>query len=44
MKLELYEYALKTVKICLEFCPESFEAHMILAQCLLQEKDYRAAL
>lgn len=44
MKLELYEYALKTVKICLEFCPESFEAHMILAQCHLQEKDFRAAL
>ena len=39
MKIEIYEYAMKMAKICLEICPESFEAHMVLAQCFLYEKD-----
>ena len=39
LNTELYEYATKIVKICLEFCPESFEAHYIYAQCLFYEKD-----
>jgi hypothetical protein len=39
LKIELYEYAQKIAKICIEFCPESFEAHIILAKCHFYEKD-----
>jgi len=44
LKIELYEYAQKLAKLSIELCPESFEAHMILAKCLLYEKDIRLAL
>ena len=43
LKIELYEYALKISKICTELCPESFQAHMIQAKCLLYEKEIRKA-
>jgi hypothetical protein len=40
-KMELYEYAVKLAKLSIELCPESFEAHIIYAKCLIYEKDFR---
>ena len=41
LQIELYEYAHKLAKLSIELCPESFEAHMILAKCLFYDKDIR---
>lgn len=42
--MELHEYAHKLATVCVELCPESFEAHFVLAKCQLYEKDVRQAL
>lgn len=44
LKMELFEYALKIATMCVELCPESFEARICLAKCQIYEKDLRQAL
>ena len=44
LAMELHEYAHKLAVVCVELCPESFEAHMVLARCQLYEKDIKQAL
>jgi hypothetical protein len=33
LAMELHEYAHKLATVCVELCPESFEAHIVLARC-----------
>lgn len=42
--MEYYEYALKLAKICVDLCPESFEAWMLLAECYYFMRKIRMSL
>ena len=44
MKSEIYEYALKLSKICVDLCPESFEAWILLAECYFHVKRFKMSL
>ena len=42
--MEYFEYALQIGKVCVDLCPESFEAWNLLARCYINLQDLKMAL
>ena len=44
IKYEYYEYALRLARVCVDLCPESFEAWLLLAECYFYERKFKMSL